>query len=999
MPFLRILPRAAVLFAGLALGFASHLASGDATSDAALNAVLKHIPPTEPAESLKTFRVEKGFAVEIAAAEPNVTDPVDMAWDEEGRLYVCELWNYPGEPGPNEPLGRIRRLESTHGDGIYDKSTIFADGVKWPGGIAVWDGGVFVASSPDIWYFKDTTGSGVADVRTKVFTGFRGRTYEVANSLRWDLDQHIYVCGSYAGGEMAKVGDEAGKEHARDFRFDPRTLKAEAVTGGGEFGQTFDDWGNLFTCDATHLVWHPVLPHDELARNPFLAVSNTQQACIPEWTQLFPISAPEPWKAARQQFWTRWVNTNSDMHASRFPDKELAPQGFATSASGITVYRGSQYGPEYDGDAFVGEPANNVVIRLKLRPDGAGFKAERPERDTREKREFLASTDNWFRPVNFANGPDGCLYVAAMYREIIEDETAIPGDILKHYDLHTGRDRGRILRIVPEKFTRPAAPHWGASSTTDLVAALDNPDSWTRETAQRLIYQRQDRTAVDPLKVLVASAKLPQGRILALWTLSGLDALDAGTAAAALADTDPRVREQAVEVSEDLLDRSDPLRAKLAGLSSDSDFRVRFRTAMALGHSKDESTIDRLAVIARQNAGDRWMRSAILCSTSQRSGALLALLARDSEFQKKPGGKEMLGELASVAGARNDSSEIAQVLALLQAPELSSQKSIAEAILRNLASGLSRAGSSLGKHLGSNPQSGAAKFFDEARATAADATQPEGSRADAIQLLSYLPSPETGRFLAELLAPAQPLAVQLAAVRALSLQQGPEAAAAIVSRWPSIGPAVRPDALDALFRRPEHLAALVDGLESGQIKPIDLDPRRRDALLKSLVGERAGKFLKGPQSATKDELVARYGKEVLPLKGDSAQGQIVFRNTCAICHKPETGVAPGPNLATLEDRSPGTLITAILDPNREVKPNYISYELITNDGQDLSGVIANETANSVTIRRPGGGEETLLRTNLKSIQSTGLSLMPDGLEAALTYQQMADLLSYLKTMR
>src|SRR5262249_22877001 len=161
----------------------------------------------------------------------------------------------------------------------------------------------------------------------------------------------------------------------------------------------------------------------------------------------------------------------------------------------------------------------NVVVRLKLVPEGVGFRAERPAAEAANQREFLASTDNWFRPVNFANGPDGCLYVAAMYREIIEDETAIPGDILRHYDLHTGRDRGRIFRMAPARFARPQDPRLGTAGAEELVARLESPDGWTRETARRLLYQRQDFSAVGALAALVKNSKLAATKVEALWTL------------------------------------------------------------------------------------------------------------------------------------------------------------------------------------------------------------------------------------------------------------------------------------------------------------------------------------------------------------------------------------------------------------------------------------------------------------------------------------------------
>ena len=1008
------LSRLSPVFTAVAIAFGSAAMAVEPTSKGRqdgsdVSKLLNRIPPTEPNKSLASFQVESGFHVEMAAAEPLVSDPVDIAWDENGKMYVCELWNYPGEPKPGEPLGRIRLLESTKHDGVYDKSTIFADQIKWPSGVFCWDGGVFILSSPDMWYLKDTRGSGKADLKRRVLTGFRGKTYEIPNSPRWGLDNRIYICGSYAGGDVAAVlpdGKLSDAVSARDFRFDPRTGRVEAVSGAGEWGQSFDDFGERFTCDATHLVWHPVLPRDELARNPYVAVPSVQEMSIGEWTHIFPVSKPEPWKVVREQLWARWVNSNHDMNAGRFPKTELAPHGFATSASGLTVYRGSAYGEEYAGDGFIGEPANNAIVRLKLKPRGVGVTAERVEHDEKEKREFLSSTDNWFRPVNFANGPDGCLYVVAMYREIIEDETAIPGDILENYDLHTGRERGRILRIAPDGFHRPPMPGLGTATTAQLVEALAGPDSWWRETAQRLLYQRQDKSAAAPLKKLAAGAGTPQGRIHALWTLRGLGSLDADTLLKALSDQASHVREQAVELAEALLPDSTALQRRIIALADDPDTRVRFRVAFALGASDTEASTDALLRIVRRDAGDPWMRAAVLASAADRSGVMLATLTSDAPFRSREGAVDLLGALSQIAGARNDPKEVSQVLATLAAPALAGDPGLQSTLLRQLADGLTRSGGSLARHLSAiQDQSLRAmltSFFNQARRTALDTAKPTPERVEAIGLLAHGPFPEVAAPLSGLLDASQPTAVQLAAIRAISAQTDPTVAGILVSRWRETGPAVRPDLADAIFRRAERLPALLDAIEHRKIPPNELEPRRRQLLLESsdpMIRERAKKLLSVAPSADKNSLIDRYKARVLKLAGDSARGEQVFNKTCAVCHRPENGVRAGPNLATLEDRSPATLLIAILDPNREVKPNFVNYVIQTNDGQDLSGVIAGETATSLTLRRPGGGEDVILRRNVKAMRSTGLSLMPEGLETGIDYQQMADLMRFLQTLK
>ena len=993
-----------ILACGALLNFKTHAAAGEDLSQ-----MLPRLKPLAPEEALKAFRVEQGFHVDLIAAEPDVTDPVAVAWDEDGRLYVCELWNYPGHPKPKEPLGRVRLLESTKGDGVYDKSTIFADNVLWPSGVMPWDGGVFVISSPDIWYFKDTKGSGKADSRTKVLSGFRGKTYEVANNLQWNLDNKIYVCGSYAGGSMRPADHpDAKSADGRDFRFDPRAVltgaNCETVSGGGEWGNTFDDYGNRFTCDATNLAYHAVLPRDALARNPFLAVAQMQENCAGQWAKVFPISAPEPWKTTRQKLWSRWKNTTPDMRAGRFPDVELAPQGFATSAAGLCVYRGSAFPPAYKGSAFIGEPANNVVVRLELKPDGVGFKASRP--DAERKVEFLASTDNWFRPVNFANGPDGCLTVVSMYREVIEDDGAIPSDILKHLDLYSGRERGRIYRVAPDGFKMGAFPRLSKASVAELVQTLAHPDAWWRETAQRLLFQKQDQSAVEALKKLAQESQQPVVKIHALWTLNGLRALDEQTLLAALNDADAHVREHALLLSEGSLHGSELLRTEVVSAAADSEPRVRLQAAFTLALVPGAAALGALAGIAWRDAGDKWMRYAIAIAASERAGLLIDVILIDKDFVEKPGASELLALLTQACGARNDAPEIRSILNTIAVRARPAQ--LQRQMLSDLATGLGKGGSSIDAHLTRNDaETSALKaslriFFDTATSVALDATKTDAERINGIQLLAFAPYDSASKPLLELLHPSQAPALHLAAVRALSAHADADVPRALLSRWRDSSPAVRQEVLDALFRRAERLPALLDAIEAQQVPLAELALERRNALLKhtdAQIRQRAAKLLPAQNSGAKSELIARYQKESAGLTGDSARGAQLFQATCAACHKPPQGERAGPNLATLEDRSPFTLLVAILDPNRDVKPSFISYTLLTLDGLSLTGVVVNETSTSVTLRSSGGKEESVLRKNIKRLASSGLSLMPEGLEAAINPQQMADLLRYLSEMK
>ena len=293
---------------------------------------LPRVKPLEPAEALKSFRCQHGFEMQLLAAEPLVTDPVAMDYDEHGCAFVCEMSDYPYTDKTTDkpfvertmdlPIGRVRMLEDLDGDGRFDRSTMFAEGLSWPTGLAFWDGGVYVAATPDIWYFQDTDGDGKADVKRKVFTGFRKFNVQaVMNNLKWGLDGCIYGAGSSNGGSIAHADrpDEKPDVLSRhDFRFDPRTEKFELVSGGARFGLAFDDWGNRFLCNIRNPVQHVVLPLEYLARQPLLPVRAVLNDAAPAGDTLpvFRISPTETWRAVRARRFAR-RSKNSTVPASR----------------------------------------------------------------------------------------------------------------------------------------------------------------------------------------------------------------------------------------------------------------------------------------------------------------------------------------------------------------------------------------------------------------------------------------------------------------------------------------------------------------------------------------------------------------------------------------------------------------------------------------------------------------------------------------------------------
>jgi putative membrane-bound dehydrogenase-like protein len=967
--------------------------------------------PLSPKEELATFRVAKGFRVELVAAEPQVVDPVAMAFDEDGRIFVAEMRGYPngGIATGHITSGQIKMLEDRDGDGVYETATVFADGLRFPSAVMPWKGGLVVANAPDILFLEDTDGDGKADRSRRLYTGFGLENVEqLINGLQWGLDNWVYgVAGSNGGTITSPEAPKmpAVKLNGRGVRFHPETPGGlEPTSGGGQYGLASDEWQNWFTATNSQHLRHIVLPDHYLRRNPSLAVSAVTLD-IPDHGAACKVHRISPFEAWRVERTTRRAHSAD---AKRFPSTELVPGGFITSACSPVIYEANVFPAAYHGNSFVCDPANNLVHRDVLEPKGATFTAKRGDIDC----EFLASTDIWFRPVYLCLGPDGAIYVLDFYREAIETPLSLPDDIKKNMNLES-RGRGRIWRIVPESFSRDAkrsAPKLRKAPTDDLLKHLADPNIWWRLTAQRLLVERQDRAAVKPLTKLAREADFGPARAHALWTLHGLGALDDASIEQGLRDRDPGVREQALRLADERLGRSAPLRKAAAALAGDPSPRVRFQLAFTLGGADTPEVVAALAKVARQDVGDPWTQTAVLSSAGHTAPALLEAFARDKTITASPSTAQLqfLTRLAALVAARNTDADLARVLALLSDPADGPSGAWQVGLLNGLGQGLQNTPRPLSRLCDEPPPAlkdgldKALPFFRKAARTARDAKASTTARSAAARLLAFGPYSEAGAALQECLTAQSPGEVQLAAVRALSAHDGAKVADVLLSGWGGYSPAVRREVLEALFARSSRLSALLDAVEAkkvlaGQIEPVRLERLRRhpDAKLR----RRAQKLLAGQMSADRRKVVDDY-RAALDLKADAARGKAAFKKTCATCHRLENeGVEVGPDLlSALRNKSPEQLLSDILDPSREVDPRYINYLVTTKAGRTFSGMIAAETASSLTLRRAEKAEDTILRSQIDEVQATPKSLMPEGLETQLTKQDVADVIAYLQAV-
>ena len=956
---------------------------------------LPRIPPTEPDKALATFQVAPGFKLEQVAAEPLVADPVAIAFDEECRLYVVEMRGY--SENKDERVSQVRLLVDEDGDGRFDKSTVFVDKLAWPTAVFCWAGGVLVADAPDICYFKDTTGDGVADERRVLYTGLGTSNVQgLANSFQWGLDNRIYVAISSSGADRIAPEAKDSKPLAlrgRDLAIDPRTWAVTAVSGGAQHGLSFNDWGDRFVCSNSDHLQQVMYEDRYLARNPYLAALGPRRSIAADGPQadVFRTSPVEPWRIVRTRLRAQGIVPGIVEGGGR-------PAGYFTGATGATIYRGDAWPSEWRGLAIVGDVGSNLVHRKRLEVSGVGFVANRID----EQSEFVTSRDNWFRPVQFANAPDGTLYILDMYREVIEHPASLPPLIKKHLDLTSGRDQGRLYRIVPEGFKQPALPKIGQATTAELVALLGHANGWHRDTAARLLYQRQDKVAVPMLTKLASGSNVPLGRMHALYALAGFSALSDDVLLPRLADEHPRVRDHAVRLAESLAADSTAIRAKLLALAADPELRVRYQVAFSLGELPPGAQRNRALVeIAQRDGADGYFRVAVLSSLEQGAGEVLAAIAADAKFRDTPPGKELLGSLATQIGKQQRAEDVAELLKTLAALAKENAPAL-QTIVQRLAA---REGTPLAQQVaaatGGKAEELMQSLLASAAKTAAQEEAPLKARVAAVEQLRLGKFADQHDLLAGLLEPVVPTDLQSAALATLGSFEAPEAAELVLARFAALSPRLKGQATDVLVSRAPWTLALLTAIEAGNVSTSDVDPVRLKLLAEhrdEAIRSRAAKLLASAQLSKRGDVVEAY-RVTLEMKGSAEMGKQVFAKICAACHKfGGVGHEIGPNLAAMKARGPEAILVNVLDPNREVNPQYLSYAVRLLDGRTLSGMISAETATGVTLRRAENLSDTILRIDIDQLKSTGLSLMPEGMERQIDKQTMADLLEYLKTV-
>jgi putative membrane-bound dehydrogenase-like protein len=959
-----------------------------------------------------TVRLDPRLEIKLWASEPDVIDPVAMCFDERGVAYVAECRDYPNGVGPDGKVGSaVRRLEDTDGDGIPDKVSVFASGLSFVTSVTPWRDGILVAAPPDLLFLKDSNGDGLADVREVVLTGFnRGVSDSLVNGLRFHFDNRIHAANGGNGGVIYSPKHPETKLDIQgsDFAFNPDTGECERTwQSGGGFGLVFDDWGRSFVTYNINHIQHRYIPWKHAGMYPGFPPEDLTASISDheEMSRIFPISAPQ----------TR----------PNHPEQS----GYFSAAGGMGYLSSPAFPEDLRGSVFVGDVVGNLVHREVITSEGSALRASRAGNET--DREFLASTDPAFRPVGLEVGPDDALYLLDMQRDTIEHPDYIPAKVKTKLNLRAGDDRGRIYRITPKGGLKPVRPNLQKGRPEELLPYLGYTNAWWRLTAQRLIVERNLKTLAPQLRSLAASSDNALMRLHAAWTLKGMGVLEETDVVRALADAHPRIRENGLQLAENFLPDSAALARPVTRLTADPDGRVRFQAALTLGLIDSDSTTAALQDLYRSESGSPWMRLAILSSLSPTAVRTLLYrfpMEQSFRFARNSSHVQILRDLAALMGAREkgNGEDIGWLLGHVDASLLPAARF---AILDGLAAGLDRSGAKppnsnpvrqaltrvsvgtgpeearavwrLARWLQVTPTRSMQQAIDRAILAATNQTLPSSKRLEQIALLEFGVSTNVAPLLFSLFTSSETPEIQEAALRTVVLFDDPAVGRGLVEHWSEYMPALRLPVIRALVDRKSYQAALVEGLETSKLTvgELNLDLEQRRRLLRRAdpaVQQRAAKFIHDEEYSNRKTVVDDWlGR--LPASGNAAHGQKLFEEMCSRCHRAhDVGRRVGPELDSMSSRSAEDVLSNILDPNMAINPGFITYTIETQDGETHTGLLAAQSAESVTLLQADEAKTVLPRKNIVKMRSTGMSLMPEGLEAGRSPQDMRDIIAFVR---
>jgi putative membrane-bound dehydrogenase-like protein len=593
--------------------------------------------------------------------------------------------DYPYEVEPGKGHGRIRILKDTDSDGKIDQSIIFAENVTEATSMLPWKGGLIVTAAPNIIYLKDTNGDGKSDIREILFSGFFQNNSEAqVTSLKLGIDNWIYANNRGQSGKVvfSKTPDAKPVEvRGADFRFRLDRDVFELETGPGQFGQTINDWGHRFFTENSIHIQQAVIPWRYTHRHAFMPTSKFNVTITDHEEIMFQEIPPAYWRSERS------ARRNRVFKEANLNRIEWVEDRFS-GASGGTIYNGDALPKEFYGNVFTTDVSGSLIHRDVLSQSDTNPVMLAKRTDSEKNREFIYSTDTWFRPVTFSVGPDGYLYILDYYRQHIETPVSIPDDLKAEMDFMAGSDMGRIYRLLPENVSYQGVKVELKKATgLQLVDYLSHKNGWYRSTAQRLLLERQDKTVVPAVKSLFSNSPDPRTRLHALYVLEGLNALNEKIVKQSLLDSESGVRENGIMLAE----RYSKMVKLLIPMVNDPSKRVSLQAALSLGQFEGKNVIAALAEVITKYGQNDWFRSAVLSSEAGSSVEILNSLIKDKTFFIKGESWKLsfIQDLSNIIGARYNKEQFSAYLKTLST-DLLSAANVQQAALKGLKAGLNK---------------------------------------------------------------------------------------------------------------------------------------------------------------------------------------------------------------------------------------------------------------------------------------------------------------------
>jgi putative membrane-bound dehydrogenase-like protein len=940
--------------------------------------------PYTPAEAIRRMVVPPGFRVELVASEPEIVNPVAMTFDERGRVWITESLEYPRQSA-GRGRDRVKVLEDTDGDGRADTFRIFADGLNIPSGVAVGHGGVWVANAPDILFLQDIDGDGKADQREVVVTGFgRDDTHELPNSLVWGPDGWLYGWNGVFNRSRVTQRGKTYEFTCAIFRIHPRTREFELFCEGtsNPWGIAWDGEGSAFAsaCVIDHL-WH-------LTESGYY---HRQGGPYPPFT----------WKI----------------------ESIVAHKHQKAAYCGIHFYDSNAYPKVYREKLFMGNIHGNCINVDRLARNGSTYMAA-------AEPDFLTANDAWFMPVSQKTGPDGSLYILDWYDRYhcYQDANRDPVGI--------DRLKGRLYRVRYRDTPRRSGFDLSNESDDELIALLGSPSGYDRDTARRLLAERDSRAVDGRLQALILESTTPRKtRMSALWTLVSRGPLEREFHLALLGDPDPGFRAWGVRAAGNMRKVEPAVREKLTKLAHDPSPDVQLQVAIAARKIEGVEPVDLLTEVASacgddpliphivwQNLhpllkqdGDKLI--ATLEGLAARPGpGLIPILARALDVilhQPDPNPHSVAGLLKRVIATGHAAMIREAVDAVASAFRerrfRGSQASALTSALREVVSA----------EVEKQPRSPLAIEF---RLLSAYLGDPAGIESARRAVISPLPSsaPRSNAFDALVFAAPQRDVVEVTGtifsdrrvagtpefrarvLGALGAIDSPEVARLVLEAYPQMEPELKPRAIELLTQRPGWSLALLKAIGAHKVDAAALNVNQvrkllasKDPELVAQVKSQWGTVREG-RNPEREEVASAMRSLLRKTPGDAFAGIEVFKRVCAQCHKIYgEGQDVGPEITSNGRASYEQLVSNVFDPSLVIGASYQGTTVATRDGRVLTGLLTEESPERVVLKTQGAKLETIPRTDVEALKQSPLSLMPEDLEKQLKPQELADLFAFI----